>query len=158
MVTWLVTSYLDWSACQEGTLGGGNWQLYLLAIGEMFPWYFAYDRLNYACHLPAYNPQMTNLQTDNPQVYQHFFNGGFSVQLADDNPFGRIPIDQATEVTVKKDTQTVGGATKYSEKSGAVKRYYLSAEHRSAFFGQLRDMTVTQVNQSAFHRSELQKP
>ena len=30
------------------TLGGGNWQLHLFAIGEMFPWYFAYDRLNYA--------------------------------------------------------------------------------------------------------------
>ena len=35
-------------------------------------------------------------------------------------------------------------------------RYYLTAEHRSAFLGQLRDMT--QVNQSAFHHSELQKP
>ena len=33
---------------------------------------------------------------------------------------------------------------------------YLTAEHRSAFFGQLRNMT--QVNQSAFHHSELQKP
>ena len=32
----------------------------------------------------------------------------------------------------------------------------MTAEHRSAFFGQLRDMT--QVNQSAFHHSELQKP
>ena len=35
-------------------------------------------------------------------------------------------------------------------------RDYLTAEHRSAFFDQLRDMT--QVNQSAFPRSELQKP
>ena len=30
------------------TSGGGNFQLHLFAIGEMFPWYFAYDRLNYA--------------------------------------------------------------------------------------------------------------
>ena len=37
-----------------------------------------------------------------------------------------------------------------------MKRYYLTAEHRSAFLGQLRDMT--QVNQSAFHHSQLQKP
>ena len=99
---------------------------------------------------------MINLQTDHPQVYQHFANGVLSVQLADDNPFGRMPVDQATEVTVNKETQTVGGTTKYSQKSGAVKRYYLTAEHSSAFFGQLRDMT--QVNQSVFHHSELQKP
>ena len=37
-----------------------------------------------------------------------------------------------------------------------MKRYHLTAEHRSAFLAQLRDMT--QVNQSAFPHSELQKP
>ena len=30
------------------TSGGGNWQLHLFAIWEMFPRYFTYDRLNYA--------------------------------------------------------------------------------------------------------------
>ena len=70
----------------------GNWQLYLFAIRKMIPWCFAYDRLNYARYLPAYYAQMINLQTDHPQVYQHFSNGGLSVQLADDNPFGRIPV------------------------------------------------------------------
>ena len=134
----------------------GNWQLHLFAIRKTIPWCFVYDSLNYARYLPAYYAQMINLQTDHPQVYQHFSKGGLSVQLADDNPFGRIPVDQATEVSVNKDTQTVGGTTKYSQKSGAVKRYYLTAEHQSAFLGQLRDMT--QVNQSALHHSELQKP
>ena len=138
------------------TSGGANWQLHLFAIGEMFPWYFAYDRLNYAWYLPAYNPQMINLLIDHPQVYQNFSNGGDSVLLADDNPFGRIQVDQATYVTVNKDTQTVGGTTTYCQKGGVVKRYYLSAEHRSAFLGQLRD--ITQVNPSAIHHSELQKP
>ena len=77
----------------------------------MFPWYFAYDRLNYACYLPGYNPQIINIQTDHPQVYQHFSNGGLSVQLADDNPFGRIPISHTAEVTVNKDSQAVGATT-----------------------------------------------
>ena len=53
-----------------------------------------------------------NLQPNHPQVYQHFSNGGLSAQLADDNPFGRIPVHQATDVTVNKDTHTVGGTTK----------------------------------------------
>ena len=57
----------------------------------------------------------------------------FSVQLAADNPFGCIPVDQTTEVTMNKDTQTVGGTTKFSQKRGAVKCFYLTAEYRSGF-------------------------
>ena len=134
----------------------GNWQLHLCAIRKLIPWCFAYDRLNYARYLHAYFAQMTNLQTDHPQKYEHFANGDFSVQLAADNPFGCIPVDQTTEVTLNKDTQTVGGTTKFSQKRGAVKRFYLTAEYRSGFLNQLRDMT--EINQSDFHHSELQKP
>lgn len=82
------------------------------AIREMIPWCFAYDKLNYARYLPAYYAQMTNLPEEHPEVYQEFRNGKFAVQLSEENPFGRIPVDQATEVTVNKDTQTVGGTTK----------------------------------------------
>ena len=99
---------------------------------------------------------MTNLQTDHPQKYEHFANGSFSVQLAADNPFGYIPVDQTIEVTLNKDTQTVGGTTKLSQKRGAVKRFYLTTEYRSGFLNQLRDMT--EINQSDFHHSELQEP
>jgi hypothetical protein len=41
---------------------------------------------------------------------------------------------------VDKDTQTPGGTTRFSLKSGAVKRYYITAEYRSAFLGQMREM------------------
>jgi len=34
--------------------------------------------------------------------------GGFSVQIGDENPFGRVPVDQTCEETVNKDTQTAG--------------------------------------------------
>ena len=115
----------------------GNWQLHLCAIRRLIPWCFAYDRLNYARYLHAYFAEMTNLQTDHPQVYEHFANGGFSVQLAADNPFDCIPVDQTTEVNVNKDTQTVGGTTKFSQKRGAVKRFYLTVEYRSGFLNQL---------------------
>ncbi len=86
-------------ACREG-----NWQLYLSAIHEMIPWCFAYDRLNYARYLPPYFAEMSNLPTTFPEVYKHFQSGGFSVQLASDNPFGRIPVDQITEMTVNRHT------------------------------------------------------
>lgn len=83
----------------------GNWQLHLFAIRQMIPWCFAYDKMNYARYLPPYYAQMTTLEVDHPEVYQSFMEGQFSVQLAGDNPFGRLPVDQTTEVTVNKDTK-----------------------------------------------------
>lgn len=78
---------------------------------------------------------MTNLSEEKPYVYEAFQAGQFSVQMSSSNPFGRIPVDETTEVTVNKDTQTPGGTTRFSLKAGAIKRYYLTAEHRSVFLG-----------------------
>ena len=75
--------------------------------------------------------------------------------LTESNPFGRIPVDQTTEVTVNRDTQTVGGTTKFSLKPGAVSKYYLTAEHRSAFLTKLRNMV--QYNRSGTDHPDLQK-
>ena len=47
-------------------------------------------------------------------------NGGISVQLSNDNTFGRIPVYQTLEETVNKDTQTPGGTKGLSLKPGAV--------------------------------------
>lgn len=59
--------------------------------------------------------------------------GRFSVQLGSANPFGHIPVDQAIEETVNKDTQTAGGTKGFSLKSGVVTRYYLTAEYRRMY-------------------------
>ena len=82
-------------------------------------------------HLTAYYAQMTILEETNPEVYSHFMNGQFSVQMSNSNTFRRIPIDQTIEMTVNKDTQTQGGTSRFSLKPGAVKRYYITAEYKS---------------------------
>ncbi|KAL8587495.1 hypothetical protein ACOMHN_000901 [Nucella lapillus] len=111
--------------------------------------------LNYARYLPAYYAQMTNLAASQPEIYKAFKDGNFSVQLTESNPFGRIPVDQTTEVTVNRDTQTVGGTTKFSLKPGAVSKYYLTAEYRSAFLTKLRNMV--QHNRRGTDHPDLQK-
>ncbi|KAL8567391.1 hypothetical protein ACOMHN_001779 [Nucella lapillus] len=103
----------------------------------------------------VYKRGMTNLAADYPEIYQAFKEGNFAVQLKENKPFGRIPVDQTTEVTVNKDTQTVGGTTKFSMKPGAVGRYYLTAENRSAFPTKLRNM-VDHSRRGADH-PDLQK-
>ncbi|KAL8590114.1 hypothetical protein ACOMHN_034344 [Nucella lapillus] len=133
----------------------GEWDLHLHAIRLMIPWCFAYDRLNYARYLPAYYAQMTNLAASQPEIYKAFKDGNLSVQLTESHPFGRIPVDQTTEVTVNRDTQTVGGTTKFSLKPGAVSKHYLTAEYRSAFLTKLRNMV--QHNRRGTDHPDLQK-
>ena len=112
---------------------------------ELIPWAFAYDRQNYARHLPIYYAAMTHLEDDHPDVYDHMLHGGFSVQLGESNPFGRIPVDQTIEETVNKDTQTAGGTKDFSLKVGAVSRYYLTAEYRSTCIRNIRKMVSSQA-------------
>ena len=114
--------------------------LHLASIRAMIPWCFAYDRINYARYLPYYYAQMSQLPTTHPDVYTEFMEGQFSVQLGSTNPFGRIPVDQAIEETVNKDTQTAGGTKGFSLKPGAVTKYYLTAEYRSMYLRQLREL------------------
>ena len=105
-----------------------NWLLYLAFIRKMIPWCFAYDRLNYALFMPYYYATVSRLPIDHPEAYIHLQQGGFSVQIGSSNLFGRIPVDQAIEETVNKDTQTPGGTKGFSLKHGAVTRYYLTSD------------------------------
>ncbi|XP_035674790.1 uncharacterized protein LOC118414705 [Branchiostoma floridae] len=118
----------------------GDWELHLSAIAQMIPWCFAYDKVNYARYLPAYLFDMSHLNETHPEAFNYLNSGGFSVQIGDHNPFGRIPVDQTCEETVNKDTQTSGGTKGFSLKPGAICKYYLVAEYRSLFLKQLRDM------------------
>lgn len=131
----------------------GNWQLHLQAIRKMIPWCFAYDKISYATYLPVYYAQMANLPSEHPDVYSNFMAGYFSVQLAGKSPFGCIPVDQTTEVTVNKDTKSSGGITKYSLKAGAVTRFYLTAEYGCSFLAHLRAMV--QVKRPSYHHDEM---
>ena len=80
--------------------------------------------------------------------------GCHAVQRSDNNPFTRIPVDQTIEVTVNKETQTSGGTTKFSLKHSALKIYYITAELRSSFLRQIRDM-VGSKNSDVSHRELL---
>ena len=81
--------------------------------------------------------------------------GSFSVQLGSVNPFGRIPVDQTIEETINKDTQTPGGTKGFSLKPGTLHKYYLTAEYRSKYLRQLRNMIS--IDGSKFAHPDLQK-
>ena len=64
--------------------------------------------------------------------------------MSEDNPFGRVPVDQTCEETVNKDTQTSGGTKGFS-----LRRYAAST-----FLRQLKDML--HISRSSSQRKDLQ--
>ena len=101
---WL--SYMDMTGillCLIRTSREGDWMLHLASVRAMIPWCVAYDRLNYARLPPCYCAYiMFQLPTPHPDVHAEFMQGGVSVQLSSNNPFGRIPVDHTIEETVNK--------------------------------------------------------
>ena len=67
--------------------------------------------------------EMKCLNSTPPDIWAYLKKGGFSVQLGRSNTFGKIPVDQTTEVAASKDTQTSGGTKRFSLNVGAVSHY-----------------------------------
>ena len=74
---------------------------------------------------------MLNLQVGHPEVYNAFVQGNFSVQLNEENTFGRMEADKVIETTINKDTKTPGGTTGFSANSNAINRWALNASYRA---------------------------
>lgn len=120
----------------------GDWDLHLSSIRNLIQWCFAYDNLNYASNLPSYLLEMSHLEDEHPDILTYLKSSRFAVQLGEDNLFGKIPVNQACEESVNKDTQTPVGTKGFSLMPKAVNKYYLVAEYRSIFMRYLKDMLL----------------
>ena len=61
----------------------GNWELYLQAVSEMLPYLAASGHNNYTKSALIYLHQMSHLQDDHPEVYQHFQDGLHETRQSD---------------------------------------------------------------------------
>ena len=65
---------------------------------------------------------MVNLPDEHPGLHRYFQQGGFPVHLTSESPFASIPMDQAAEENVNKDTQTASGTKGFSLKPSSVQK------------------------------------
>ena len=82
----------------------GDGSLHLSATHDFIPLCFAYDRQNYAQHLSRYYAEKT--KPEHPQIHAYSKRDGFPVQIGTRNLLGRIPVYQAVEESINKDTET----------------------------------------------------
>ena len=87
---------------------------------------------------------MCELVTKHSKLYEYLCNGGFSTQLFNANPFGKIPMDHAIEETINKDTQTAGGIKRFSIKASVVTKYNITSAYWSSCVRMMRQMVEMQ--------------
>ena len=71
----------------------GDWNLFIESVKDVIVWAFAYDRYNYSRYLLIFLRDMLKLPLSHPDVYDAFIDGNFSVQLSENNTFGRNEAD-----------------------------------------------------------------
>ena len=137
------SSYIDMVQCLLLFLRAtreGDWKLHLASLRQILPWFFAYDRVNYARYLPAYISQMDSLSITHPAISDSFLAGNFVVQRQDRYGFAQIACDMAIEQTCNRDSKTKGGMKCLTPKKGAVNRWLLSHHQRAAIMKECKLM------------------
>ena len=117
----------------------GNFDLYLSALAEMTPHFFAMDRPNYAQWLPMYIAGMNMLESCHPKVHKEFLAGSFSVSRSG-NPFSQVSTDMALEQSINVDSKSKGGIVGMSQSPAVLERWFLTAHECASVTTVLREM------------------
>jgi len=117
----------------------GDWTLHLASMTEMLPYFFAFDRMNYARWGSVYLADMQLLPESAPAVHEEFKKGNFTVSRSK-NKFSQLWTDMALEQSVNCDTKSKGGIVGFTKRDGAVDRWFLTAHTRATITRQTKDM------------------
>ncbi len=111
-----------------------NFAMYLDALAELAPWFFALNHTNYARWIPVHLRDMSLLSKSHPDIYREFNAGHFTVQKTK-RVFSAMPIDQAHEQNnahVKGD----GGAVGLTDNPSALRRWMIAGPEIARVIGQ----------------------
>ena len=72
--------------------------------------FFTYDKQNYSQFLATQFQELLSFESWHPNVYEEFQKGNSSVQLSDNNTFGRMEPDGVIETTITRDIKAARGS------------------------------------------------
>ncbi|XP_067300890.1 uncharacterized protein [Pseudorasbora parva] len=76
-----------------------NWSLHLSSVRSILPWFFSYDRINYARYLSTYWMEMISLGDTHPSINDQLQSGDFVAQRQQTYGFAYTACDQVIEQT-----------------------------------------------------------
>ena len=126
--------------------------MYLDALTELVPWFFALDHTNYARWIPVHLRDMAELANKHPDVFTEFSNGHFTVQKTK-RMFSAIPLDKAHEQNnayVKGD----GGAIDLTDNATALRRWMVAGPEVARVIVEFQDFNMHPRNQEETRHHE----
>ena len=134
------------------SLREANVSMYLDALTELVPWFFALDHTNYARWIPVHLRGMAELANKHPDVFTEFSNGQFTVQKTK-RMFSAIPLDQAHEQNnayVSGD----GGAIGITDNATAPRRWMVAGPEVARVIVEFEDLNMHPRNQEETRHHE----
>ena len=134
------------------SLREANFSMYLDALTELVPWFFALDHTNYARWIPVHLRDVAELANKHPDGFTEFSNGHFTVQKTK-RMFSAIPLDQAHEQNnayVKGD----GGAIGLTDNATALRRWMVAGPEVARVIVEFEDFNMHPRNQEETRHHE----
>ena len=128
----------------------GNWLLHLATLKQLCPLFFSQNRLKYAQHVPEYLAKMYHLQETDPEIWDEFSKGNFSVSKGDVG-FTSIGVDHALEQENRK-MKVLGGLKGISQKPNTLTRFFLAAPELARLARSVEDKaSIAQAGRKHHH-------
>ncbi|RUM46947.1 MAG: hypothetical protein DSY80_01375, partial [Desulfocapsa sp.] len=137
------------------SLREGNFRLYIEALEQLIPWFFALDRVHYSRWLPLHIRDMKELVVRHPCTHNAFLDGHF-VARKTSRKFSGIALDQAHEQLndlIKGD----GGAVGLTENPSALRRWVLAGPEVARVINEF-DVSFHHFNKLEDRRNHEQVP
>ena len=126
-----------------------NWQLHLESLRALCKYLFVYDRQKYARMVPLYLAQMQKLEIEDPDIYDEFMAGNFSVNKST-IPFCTIGPDHAIEHE-NRVMKVCGGLKGITQQPAAMARWFLIAPELSCLASEAQKLAGSTKQLSVHH-------
>lgn len=127
-----------------------NWLLYLATLEKLCVMFFAFNRLEYARHIPEYLARMQELKMIDLDTWNDFENGAFTVNSRNTVPFTHISVDQAME-HLNKDTKGQGGICGITSSPATLLKFCFTAPELANICKEIEELAGVSENGSTIH-------
>ena len=137
------------------SLREGDFMLYIDALTNIIPWFFALGHTNYVRWIPVHLRDMVALEDKHPYMFAEFMAGNFTVKKTT-HAFAVLVIDQAHEqnnASVKGD----GGAVCLTENPAALRRWMVSGPEMARVIAEFQATADTRTKKTDFRHHEQTK-
>lgn len=130
-----------------------DWELHILSLRKLLPWFFCYDHTNYARYGALYYVEMTHLSAKHPEISNTFITqrGSFTYQSSHHRAFSSVACDQAIEQTVNRHSKSQGGVVGFTLTPSASQRWTATHPERAAIHEQMRSILAMDTPQFDQH-------